>query len=46
MQHAGLSDNVPDFRLCCRTMILNPFFRFLYWHMNYHTEHHMYAAAS
>ncbi|MAG16973.1 MAG: fatty acid desaturase [Phycisphaerae bacterium] len=43
-QHMGLSDNVPDFRLCCRTIILNPFTRFLYWHMNYHTEHHMYAA--
>jgi fatty acid desaturase len=43
-QHAGLMDNVPDFRLCCRTIILNPFVRFLYWHMNYHTEHHMYAA--
>jgi fatty acid desaturase len=43
-QHIGLQDNVPDFRLCCRTIILNPFIRFLYWHMNYHTEHHMYAA--
>jgi fatty acid desaturase len=43
-QHAGLMDNVPDFRLCCRTIILNPVVRFLYWHMNYHTEHHMYAA--
>ena len=43
-QHAGLKDNAPDFRLCCRTLYLNPFFRFLYWHMNYHTEHHMYAA--
>jgi fatty acid desaturase len=43
-QHTGLQDNVPDFRLCCRTIILNPFVRFLYWHMNYHTEHHMYAA--
>ena len=43
-QHSGLQDNVPDFRLCCRTIILNPFVRFLYWHMNYHTEHHMYAA--
>lgn len=42
-QHAGLQDNVPDFRLCCRTVILNPFVRFLYWNMNYHTEHHMYA---
>jgi fatty acid desaturase len=35
---------VPDFRLCCRTILLNPFLQFLYWHMNYHTEHHMYAA--
>ena len=35
---------MPDFRLCTRTVILNPFFRFLYWHMNYHIEHHMYAA--
>ena len=43
-QHAGLQDNVPDFRLCCRTIYLNPFFQFLYWHMNYHTEHHMFAA--
>lgn len=43
-QHVGLQDDVPDFRLCCRTIYLNPFFQFLYWHMNYHTEHHMYAA--
>ncbi|MCG3148768.1 MAG: hypothetical protein PCFJNLEI_02215 [Verrucomicrobiae bacterium] len=43
-QHIGLQDNVPDFRLCCRTFYLNPFVRFLYWQMNYHTEHHMYAA--
>lgn len=43
-QHVGLQDNAPDFRLCCRTIILNPFLSFLYWRMNYHTEHHMYAA--
>ncbi len=43
-QHIGLQDNVPDFRLCCRTFTLNLLVRFLYWHMNYHTEHHMYAA--
>jgi fatty acid desaturase len=43
-QHVGLQNNVPDFRLCTWTMILNPVVRFLYWHMNYHTEHHMYAA--
>ncbi len=43
-QHIGLTDNVPDFRLCCRTIYLNPFVQFLYWHMSYHIEHHMYAA--
>ncbi len=43
-QHIGLQDNVPDFRLCCRTFTVNPLIEFLYWHMNYHTEHHMYAA--
>lgn len=43
-QHVGLQDFVPDFRLCCRTFTLNPVIRFLYWQMNYHTEHHMYAA--
>jgi len=43
-QHAGLVDNVTDYRLCCRTITLNPFVQFLYWHMNYHTEHHMYAS--
>lgn len=43
-QHIGLQDNVADFRLCCRTMLLNPVVQFLYWHMNDHTEHHMYAA--
>jgi fatty acid desaturase len=43
-QHIGLQDNVPDFRLCCRTFTVNPVVQFLYWHMNYHTEHHMYAA--
>jgi len=42
-QHCGLVDKVPDFRLCCRTITLNPVLSFLYWHMEYHTEHHMYA---
>jgi fatty acid desaturase len=42
--HAGLRDNVADFRLCCRTITLDPFSRFIYWHMSFHTEHHMYAA--
>jgi len=43
-QHAGLQDNNPDFRLCTRTILLNPFLQFIYWHMNFHIEHHMYAA--
>jgi fatty acid desaturase len=43
-QHIGLQDEVPDFRLNTRTFTLNPFVQFLYWHMNYHIEHHMYAA--
>lgn len=43
-QHVGLQDDVDDYRLCTRTIILNPVVRFLYWHMNYHIEHHMYAA--
>ncbi len=42
-QHVGLSDNVPDFRLCARSIRINPFFAFLYWQMQYHIEHHMYA---
>jgi len=42
-QHIGLVDNYPDFRVACRTIYLNPALQFLYWHMNYHTEHHMYA---
>ncbi len=43
-QHIGLQDNVPDFRLCCRTVLLNPATAFLFWQMNYHMEHHMFAA--
>jgi len=43
-QHIGLSDRVTDYRLNTRTILLNPVLEFLYWHMNYHIEHHMYAA--
>jgi len=43
-QHVGLQDKVPDFRLCTRSFTVNPIVEFLYWHMNYHIEHHMYAA--
>lgn len=43
-QHVGLRGNVPDFRCCARSIRINPFFGFLYWQMQYHIEHHMYAA--
>jgi fatty acid desaturase len=43
-QHIGLQDDVSDFRLCCRTFTTNPVLQFFYWHMNFHIEHHMYAA--
>ena len=42
--HCGLRNDVPDFRLCVRSITLNPVSEFLYWHMNWHTEHHMFAA--
>ena len=42
--HCGLRDDVPDFRLCVRSIRLDPISEFLYWHMNWHTEHHMFAA--
>jgi fatty acid desaturase len=42
-QHCGLMENNADFRKNTRSIKLNPIMRFLYWHMNWHTEHHMYA---
>ena len=49
-QHVGLAHGdfgkgkvVADFRLSTRTFYTNPVVRFLYWHMSWHTEHHMYA---
>ena len=41
-QHAGLADNVKDHRKSTRTVILNPFFSFLYSNMEYHIEHHIF----
>ena len=41
--HCGLRSDVADFRKCVRTITLNPLSEFLYWHMNWHTEHHMFA---
>jgi fatty acid desaturase len=41
-QHAGLAEDVLDHRLNSRTIMMNPVFRFIYWNMNYHVEHHMF----
>jgi fatty acid desaturase len=41
-QHAGLAEDVLDHRLNSRTVYMNPVFRFLYWNMNYHLEHHLF----
>jgi fatty acid desaturase len=43
-QHTACEPNQPDFRVSCGDAILDPFSSFLYWHMEYHTEHHMFAA--
>jgi fatty acid desaturase len=42
-QHCGLKENDNDFRKCVRSVKTNPLFEFLYWRMNWHTEHHMFA---
>ena len=41
--HCGLRDNVADFRKCTRSIRLDPVSSFMYWRMNWHLEHHMYA---
>jgi fatty acid desaturase len=43
-QHLGLRPNVPDWRISCHTVKFGPLTGYLYWQMNYHIEHHMYAA--
>ncbi len=43
-QHAACEANHPDFRISCGDAILDPFSSFIYWHMEYHIEHHMFAA--
>lgn len=43
-QHYGLSPNVPDHRLSCRTYTCGWLPRFLYWNMQYHIEHHMFPS--
>lgn len=42
-QHCGLVTNSSDFRKNTRSIKLHPVLGFFYWHMNWHTEHHMYA---
>ena len=42
--HCGLRSHVSDFRKCARSVVLDPVSEFLYWRMNWHLEHHMYAA--
>lgn len=42
-QHCGLMENTSDFRKSTRSIRLPRVVEFLYWHMNWHTEHHMYA---
>jgi fatty acid desaturase len=44
LQHCGLQNNSSDFRHNTRTVLLPKFWAFLYWNMNYHTEHHMYPS--
>ena len=42
-QHCGLQDESTDFRKNTRSIRLNPLAEFLYWRMNWHIGHHMYA---
>ena len=41
--HCGLRSDVADFRKCVRSITLDPISEFLYWRMNWHLEHHMFA---
>jgi len=43
-QHYGMSPDVPDHRLSCRTFTCSWLPAFLYWNMQYHVEHHMFPA--
>ncbi|MEI8093847.1 MAG: fatty acid desaturase [Spirochaetales bacterium] len=41
--HVGREPESDDFRLCCRTVKVDPLTSFLFWHMEWHTEHHAFA---
>ena len=43
-QHANCEANHPDFRKSCGDAILDPISSILFWHMEFHIEHHMYAS--
>lgn len=43
-QHTACEPNHRDFRVSCASALLDPLSSFLYWHMEYHIEHHMFAA--
>ena len=43
-QHIGMEPDVADWRRSTRTYLAGPWVRFFYWNMNYHIEHHMFAA--
>lgn len=42
--HACCQPNNPDFRLSCGDVKLDPISSTLYWHMEYHIEHHMFPS--
>ncbi|MFT7587705.1 MAG: fatty acid desaturase [Cellvibrionaceae bacterium] len=42
-QHCGLREDITDFRKNTRSIKLNRLAEFLYWRMNWHIEHHMFA---
>jgi len=41
-QHLAAKFDSKDHRLSTHTIILNPILSFYYWHMEYHTEHHLF----
>ncbi len=43
-QHANCAANEPDFRKSCGDARLDPISSILYWHMEFHIEHHMMAS--
>ncbi|WP_370262439.1 fatty acid desaturase [Limnobacter sp.] len=44
LQHAALPRNAGDLRHNTRTLLLPKPLAFLYWNMNYHTEHHLHPS--